>query len=232
MAYSTPATPVALRVNSDTISVTVDSIDAGATYVDIYLTRTLPSAEARYLASHELKAATPFSITDLDPGATYTVEAKAWSVSDESAFSASASVLLPRLFVFGHVSPTAVGVSGCEVDIGYQPDAGHLLPSAYIGTGYTEQAFDSLPIESGGVPTARMVIQILEMPSPKIREGDRVCMVIRKALTGVQYRWTPILYDALVREDEADYVPGDGGTNRYFDPGFFESGYFDSGYFS
>lgn len=231
MAHDTPDAPVALRVNSDTISVTVDSIDGDATHVDVYLTRTLPSAEARFLASHELTGDSPFVITDLDPGATYTVEAKAWSAGDESAYSDDSSVTLPRLFVFGHVSPTAVGVTDCEVDIGYQPDAGHQFPSAYIGTGYT-QSFDPVSIVSGGVPTARMVIQILEMPDPKIREGDRVCMVIRKQLSAAQYRWTPILYDALVREDDPDYVPGDGGSNRYFDPGYFEAGYFESGYFS
>ena len=207
--------------------VTVGSIDSDATHVDIYLTRTLPTVEVEYLASHELKAATPFTITGLDPGATYTVRAKAWSVSDVSAFSDSVTATQPRLFVMGHVSLSAVGETDCDVDIGYQPDAGRLFPSDLIGPSLTNRDFDQGPSTYGGEPKARMVIQLYEMPSPAIHDGDLVCMVIRKELGGGLERWSKIIYDAIVREDAVTYVPpAEEEASAMFENRMFPTKYF------
>lgn len=211
--------------------VTVGSIDAGATHVDVYLTRTLPSVEVEFLASHELKGDSPFTITGLDPGATYTVRAKAWSAGDESAFSSSVTITMPRLFVMGHLSLSALGETGCEVDIGYQPSAGRLFPSALIGPSQTNKSFDAGPSTYGGEPKARMVIQLFEMPSPEIHDGDLVCMVIRKALGGGLYRWSKILYDAIVREDASTYVPpSDSEVSAMFENRYFPTKYFPNNY--
>jgi hypothetical protein len=233
MAHSTPATPVVSKVNADTISVSVGSIDAGATHVDIYLQQTAPNAVAAVLASHELKAGNPFTITDLIPGATYLVTAKAWSAGDESVFSAAATVTLPRLFVYGHVSTSAVGVTGVDVDIGYQPSAGRLFPSALIGPAQNNKSFDASTSFYNGASQARMVIQLFAMPSPKIRNGDLLCMVMRKVISASQERWSKIIYDAICREDAADYIPPASSEDselmfddEYYDPAYFLDDYF------
>jgi hypothetical protein len=185
-----------------------------------------------------LKAGDPFTITGLEPGATYRVRAKAWSVSDESAFSAHVDVALPRQFIFGHVSPSAAGVTDVQVDVGYQPSAGRRFPSAYIGPSVPNKAFDAAtvtyqrPSDTAPKQYARMVVQITQVVSPAIRDGDLVCMVLSKDLGGGQSRWTPILYDALVREDAPGFVPPVvGGTNAFMPPDFTAPEYFAPEFF-
>jgi len=233
MAHSTPDAPTIETVNADTILVSVGSIDAGATHTDIYLTRTLPSVETEFLASHGLKANDPFTITDLDPGATYSVRAISWSAGDVSEFSDNTMVRLPRLFIYGHISKTAVGVTGVRVDVGYLPSPGRYFPSALIGGPWPLSSFDATTSIYRGVEVARMALQVTTMPSPKIRDGDYVAMTMSKPIGGYQERWTVILYDAIVREDEATYIPpaATDDVGQFFELGYFYD-YFESGYFA
>lgn len=239
MAHSTPDTPVVQTVNANTILASVGAIDVAATHTRIYLTRTLPSVEIEFLAVDALKAGDPFTITGLDPGATYSVRAKAWSAGDESAFSGSVSVPMPRQFIYGHVSPSAAGVTDVRVDVGYLPSVGRRFPSAYIGPAVANLAFDSAlqtyrrPTDAEAKQYARMVVQITEALSPQIRNLDVVCMVLSKDLGGGAERWTPILYDALVREDAAGFTPSAGaGTERYMPTEYMPVEYFPSEYFA
>jgi hypothetical protein len=234
MAYSTPATPAVDTVNADTIRVSVGSIDAGATHIDVYAQQTVPNAVAATLINHGLKADNPFTITDLIPGATYLITAKAWSVSDESLFSGATQIVIPRLFIFGHISTSAAGVTGVDVDVGYQPATGRLFPSALIGPAQNNKSFDLSTATYNGSEQARMVIQLFEMPDPKIRNGDLLCMVMRKQLGGFQERWSKIIYDAICREDAPNYIPPSsaGDTDLMFDDNFYDPSYFLDDYFA
>lgn len=234
MAHSTPSVPTVGTVNADTISVSVGSIDAGATHVDIYAQQTVPVAAAATLVSHGLKAADPFTVTDLIPGATYLITAKAWSAGDVSAFSGATQVVLPRLFVFGHISPSAVGVAGVDVDIGYLPDTGRLFPPALIGPAQNNRQFDLATSVYNGAEQARMVIQLFAMPNPKIRNGNLLSMVMRKQLGGFQERWSKIIYDAICREDPPNYIPPTSAedTDLMFDDNFYDPSYFLDDYFA
>lgn len=229
MPLSTPALPAVQTANSDTIMVTVTSIDAAATHVDVYLQQTAPVAVAAVLASHTLKAVQPIEITNLAPGAAYTVTAKAWSTTDVSASSAGTSVTVPRLWVFGHVSTTAAGVSGVRVDIGRLPEAGRYFPSAYIGPygGFGLRTFETVLVVWQGKNYARMPVQLYAQPNPKIRNGEFVCMTLSQDIGGGFERWAPILYNALVREDAATYIASTTtGLNDFFDNEYFGADYF------
>jgi hypothetical protein len=236
VAHDTPDAPAVYRKNSDTFVLTVGNVDPDATHVDFYLQQTYdcfgaPVTESEELALHATVADT-YELTGLPPGTTHNIRVKAWSAGDVSAFSTHVGKSLPRLFVFGHVSPSAVGTTGCKVDIGFLPAPGRIFPDGYIGDGWTDRAFDPVPITSGGVPTARMVIQIETMPSPKIRDGDRVAMVITKDLGGGQERWTPILTNALVREDSPDILPGGDDDMTMFPTGMWATGHWATGMFA
>jgi hypothetical protein len=241
MAHDTPSAPSVWSVNADTIMVTADDIDDDATHLDVYVTRTLPTAGSRYLAAHVARGDLPVEITDLDlgiPQARFSVVVRAWSVGDESGDSAETLITMPRLYVFGHVDRSAVGVKSVQVDVGYPPDQGRLFPAELIAIPQVLRDFDVVAVTYQGpaMPVAeqmaRMVVQVDTMPTPKIRNGDRMTMVCQKDLGGGKARWTPIFNDALVREDAPTWggLPGDYGS-RYFGHEFFDPTYYTDGYF-
>lgn len=241
MALDTPSTPEVWSVNADTIMVTADDIDDDATHVDVYVTRVLPTAGSPFLAAHVEKADLPVEITDLElgiPRVQFSVVVRAWSATDESADSAPVTIYMPRLYVFGHVDISAVGVTGVEVDVGYQPDSGRLFPASLIDIPPGLRSFDASPVlyrgpqMSAAVEVARMVVQMDTMPDPKIRNGDRLSMVCRKDLGAGRGRWTPIFYDALVREDDPTWAEEGSFTDRYFDNNYLDPAFFQDGYFA
>lgn len=228
----TPGKPTVQIINSSSVAVTVPDIDDDATDVKIYLTGTSPVV-SEFLAGTFAKSNAPFIITGLRPASFYTAKAVATDGVDDSAKSdASDTFRTSRLFVYGHISTSAVGVTGCDVDIGRLPAADRLFPTELIGGPYTNRNFDANPVSYNGKLTARMVIQIAEQPSPEIHTGQLMSMVIRKKLPLNQERWSKILYDAIVVEDAGNYTPPTTGyANRYFIPNYFEPAFFTDKYF-
>lgn len=241
MAHSTPSAPSVWSVNADTIMVTADDIDSGATHLDVYVTRVLPTSGVRYQAAHVAKGDLPVEITDLDlgiPQARFSVVVRAWSSGDESVDSDATLITMPRLYVYGHVDRSAVGVKGVQVDVGFPPAAGRLFPGSLIAIPQVLRDFDPVPViyQLPEMPApeqmARMVVQLDAMPVTKIRNGDLMTMVCQKDLGGGKSRWSPILHHAVVREDSPTWggLPGDYGSrffgHEFFDPLFFTDSFF------
>ncbi|MCC7462917.1 MAG: hypothetical protein IT480_10715 [Gammaproteobacteria bacterium] len=131
------------------------------------------------------KGNAPQEILNLSPGVTYNVRIRAKRTNEVSEPSPAATITMHRLFVFGHFEPEAVGVTGCTVTIGRgsDPDAGWLLPSELIA-GRTGAAMDPSTVAWQGTVHSRMVFEMHEQPSPPLRDGDRIDMVVAAVVSG------------------------------------------------
>jgi hypothetical protein len=183
-----PAAPVVTVSNSDTVAISVGSIDSDATHVVIEAKIQNPDDGGQLPVYVEVanlaKASLPVTVTDLTPGKQYKFRARAYVGSTYSSYSSeSALVTLKRLMVEGYVSTRALNQSGVDVQV-FRPPTGlwDALPLGESLGSWTGQAFSSVSVvvtgRNGPVEQAPIRVVMTRHPTTgKLRHGDRLSMI-------------------------------------------------------
>ncbi len=208
-----PLPPVATVVNSDTITIGVGNIDSAATNVVVMgAIVTNGTAGSFTVMADRPKGSFPVTLSGLKPGTRYRFYAYSYVGTIASSPSASSVEAVTNYLIAETtaVSPSAVGVTGLNVQVWRAPTNGAIVGES-LGL-YTSQQFDAQSVLVNNASRARLRVLLTEQPAQKLRNGDAVCIYPVKP--GSPPTRTKILTNAVIREESVGAIPlitSDGG---------------------
>lgn len=195
-APGTPSmAPTVVASNSTTLAITPNDLDSTATTFTIEIRKKDGAGWSTpfTIGPFPINSPMPVLAEFLIPGSTYSV--RSWvtrdGVNSTNSSPWSAEVKLPQSVVHIFVDPSAVGVSGVEVQIWKLPPAG---TSALVGAVVhfsKNMTFDSSLVDG----RARMVIPLVTTAS--VTTGEKLAAVCCRRGVAPEI-WTRIMYDATV----------------------------------